>query len=75
MCQTCIGCGKCEGEVRPPLPAGLCPMCGTENEDGAAVCEGCGAPLPKPPGPVKDRSGAGEKPAQGRSGRDAEKPR
>lgn len=55
MCQTCIGCGKCEGEVRPSLPAGVCPMCGAENGKGAAVCKGCGAPLPKPAGTPQNR--------------------
>ena len=50
MCQTCINCGKCQGEVRPKPPAGTCPMCGSANAADAALCAMCGAPLPKPAG-------------------------
>ncbi len=50
MCQTCINCGKCQGEVRPAPPAGTCPMCGASNDAGGARCEACGALLPKPAG-------------------------
>lgn len=50
MCQTCISCGKCQGEVRPASPAGYCPMCGTQNDAATDWCAGCGAPLPKPAG-------------------------
>jgi len=50
MCQTCIGCGKCTGEARPPLAAGTCPSCGQANEGPATICSRCGFPLPAPPG-------------------------
>lgn len=50
MCQTCINCGKCQGEVRPMPPAGTCPMCGGANAADATRCAACGAPLPKPAG-------------------------
>ena len=50
MCQTCIGCGKCNGEIRPPIPQGVCPMCGHGNDAGARTCAACGNPLPLPPG-------------------------
>ncbi|WP_146007849.1 zinc-ribbon domain-containing protein [Raoultibacter massiliensis] len=50
MCQTCIGCGKCTGEVAPPLAPGTCPLCGYENDARALACPQCGTFLPAPPG-------------------------
>ncbi len=50
MCQTCIGCGRCTGEVPEGTPPGLCPHCRHENAPDGRVCEECGWPLPQPPG-------------------------
>ena len=50
MCQTCIGCGKCTGEVRPPVAPGHCPHCNTDNDPDSKTCAGCGWPLPRPAG-------------------------
>lgn len=50
MCAVCVSCGKCEGKPIPLLVRGTCPVCGTDNGEGAAVCSKCGAALPKPPG-------------------------
>jgi hypothetical protein len=50
MCQSCIGCGKCNGEVRPMLSVGVCPMCKHENPETALTCSNCGGFLPLAPG-------------------------
>ena len=47
MCQSCVGCGKCNGKPRPPLPAGACPVCGEINGRDASLCEHCGRLLPQ----------------------------
>ena len=50
MCQTCIGCGKCNGTPRPKLAQGDCPFCGQVNPADAPSCSACGNPLPLQPG-------------------------
>ena len=65
---ACVNCGKCKGVARPLRCEGICPACGTVNDEGAATCAVCGMPIPPRPGRRRSAGAAHEgAPASGAS--------
>ena len=48
-CHYCMNCGRCRGEMPPPVYVHRCPACGFRNESGAHACAKCGESLKMDP--------------------------
>ena len=47
---ACINCGLCKGKAPKSFLLSRCIVCGTDNEQGTAVCKTCGNSLILTPG-------------------------